>query len=407
MTGTQLIEKLGEWEGYRLVKTELLKEQGREWVRVELTPRRKWGLCNACGSRCERVHDMTQRTVMDLPILGKTCLVVLPRRRFVCPVCRKARLERLSWLAPWSRFTNRLCASVALLCQVMSVKHAAQHYAMDWKSAKGIDKRALEKQLGAPDLKGLRVVAMDEFAIRKGQRYATIFVEPMRKQVLWVCKGNSKEAIRPFFEMLGEEGRHNLEAVVMDMNGAFESEVRAQCPNVRIVYDHYHVIAKYSHEVINRVRLEEMERLRKDKPGREVVRASRWLLLRNPSNVRGNERIRLNELLAANRRLALVHILREDLSQLWRYKSQAAAIRFWKQWRRRAMRSRMKPLKRFIRRLDPYVDGIIAHCKYPFHTSLLEGINNKIKVIKRTAYGFRDYDYFFLKIRQAFPAFGR
>jgi len=172
----------------------------------------------------------------------------------------------------------------------------------------------------------------------------------------------------------------------------------------RIVYDLFHVVAKYGREVIDRVRVDQANRLRADPKARRVVKSCRWLLLRNKENVtRTEDRIRLRELLAANRPLLTVYLLKDDLKHLWDYRYPKAARRFWKQWYSRAIRSRIEPLKRFALKLKPYLDGIIAHCRWPLHTSVIEGINNKIKVIKRMAYGFRDDEYFFLRIRAAFP----
>lgn len=134
-----------------------------------------------------------------------------------------------------------------------------------------------------------------------------------------------------------------------------------------------------------------------------VVKEPRWLLLRNRENVSPADRVRLDELLAANRKLLKVYILKDDLKHLWDYHYAGAAERFWKEWYRRAIYSRLEPLKKFARSLKKYIPGILSHCRWPLHTSVLEGINNKIKVIKRMAYGFRDDEYFFLKVRQASP----
>jgi len=118
---------------------------------------------------------------------------------------------------------------------------------------------------------------------------------------------------------------------------------------------------------------------------------------------REHDRVRLTELLAANKALLTVYVLKDDLKALWGYRHAGYAKRFWEDWRRRAMASRIEPLKTFARRLAPYLEGILAHCRWPLGTNLIEGINNTIKVIKRMAYGFRDDYYFFLKIRAAFP----
>ena len=190
----------------------------------------------------------------------------------------------------------------------------------------------------------------------------------------------------------------------MDMNTAHEMEVRLHCPQADVVYDLFHVVAKYGREVIDRVRVDEANRLRRDKPARRVIKGARWLLLRNRENLATrDDRVRLNELLDANRALMTVYVLKDDLKHLWSYRSEGWARRFWKQWYRRAIRSRVVPLKAFARKLIPYLPGILAHSRWRLHTSLLEGINNRIKVIKRVAYGYRDDDYFFLKIRAAFP----
>jgi len=163
------------------------------------------------------------------------------------------------------------------------------------------------------------------------------------------------------------------------------------------------VIAKYGREGIDRVRADEAKRLEKDSPARKVVKGSRWLLLRNAANLKPDQRVRLQELLAANRKPATVYVLKDDLKRLWDYRRLPWANNFWLEWCARALRSRIEPLKKFARQLRKKIDGVLAHCVYPLHTSLLEGINNKIKVIKRMAYGYRDEAYFFLKIRAAFP----
>ena len=152
------------------------------------------------------------------------------------------------------------------------------------------------------------------------------------------------------------------------------------------------------------MRVDEANRLGQDKKARHVVKSARWLLLRNKRNITKREdRVKLRELLGANKALMTAYVLKDDLKELWDYRYPKAALRFWKQWHGHAIRSRIEPLQKFARKLKVYLNGIIGHCRWPLHTSLLEGINNKIKVIKRMAYGFRDDEYFFLKIRAAFP----
>jgi transposase len=341
--------------------------------------------------------------VRDLPIFEVAVELVVPRLRVLCPQCGP-KLEQLDWLEPYSRVTTRLAASVARMCKVMALTHVAGYYGLGWDTVKQIDARHLERELGPIDLTGVEVIAMDEFAIQKGHRYATVVVDPLRKRVLWVGRGRGREDVRPFFDLLGKEGCSRLKAVAMDMSAAYGEEVRARCPNAQIVYDLFHVVAKYGREVIDRVRVDQANELRHDRPARMLIKRSRWLLLKNRDNVtRAEDQVRLRELLAANKALMTVYVLRDDLKELWRYRHCGYAKAFWDGWYRRAMSSRIKPLKAFARRLKPFLAGILAHCRWPLGTNLIEGINNTIKVIKRMAYGYRDDRYFFLRIRAAFP----
>jgi len=360
--------------------------------------------CSGCGQACAQIHDVTRRCVRDLPILDADTYVWFDRYRIACPTCGP-KVADLPWLSRWAGVTIRLAESVVQLCRVLPVQHVAAWYGLDWDTVKALDKAALAARLLPVDLAGVEIIAMDEFALRKGHRYATVVVEPRRKRVLWVGKGRGREDVRPFFAQLGPDGCRRLRAVVMDMNPAYEEEVRAHCPQAEIVYDLFHVVAIYGREVIDRVRVDEANRLRHDRAARQVIKSARWLLLRNRENVRPEDRVTLRDLLAANRRLAAVYVLKDDLKHLWRYAYPGAARHFFDDWYQRAVRSRIEPLKTFARNLKVKLAGILAHCHYPFHTSLLEGINNKIKVLKRMAFGYRDDAYFFLKIMDAFPGF--
>lgn len=396
---------LGKWEGYEVLWVHrFARRKGPEHIQIKLAIREDYvGRCGGCGRHVAAVHETTLRLIRDLPIFNIRTQLVVPRRRLLCPRCGP-KLERLPWLAPWGRVTTRLAESVARMCEVMTIKDVAQYFELSWDRVKGIHKRWLHRKLEPVDLEGVELLAMDEFAIHKGHRYATVVVDLVRKRVLWVGRGRSRAAIRPFFELLGSDGCSHIRAVAMDMSAAYLEEVRQYCPQAQIVYDFFHVVARYGREVIDRVRVDEANRLRHDPKGRAVVKGSRWLLLRNRENItKRKDRIRLQELLRANKHLATVYILKDDLKHLWDYRYAGAALRFWKGWYNRAVRSRIAPLVKFARNLKVHLDAILSHCRWPLSTGLLEGINNRIKVIKRMAYGYRDEEYFFLKIRAAFP----
>lgn len=409
MAHEEITALLGGWEGFELVGVQ--REPGPQIVLQLRAVPTAVKRCSRCGEIVTEIHDMTERRIRDLPILDADTWLIVPRARLQCPRCGPT-VEAVPWLDRYQRMTTRLAEAIARLAQVLPIKHVAQWFGTGWETVKQIDQRALAVRLGPVDLSAVRVIAIDEFAVQRGHRYATVVVEPATKRVLWVGRGRGREDLRAFFTLLGPIGCARLDAVVADMSPAYTEEIRAQCPHAAIVYDLFHVVAKYGREVVDRVRVDETNRISRarghndpqTRARRRVIKGTRWLLLRNREHItRPEDRVRLRELLNANKALFLVYVLKDDLKQLWRYRYPAAARRFWEHWYRRAMASRLPALKTFARALAERIDGVISHCRYPLHTGLLEGINNKIKVIKRMAYGFRDDTYFFLKIRAAFP----
>jgi len=359
--------------------------------------------CSGCGDFVRRVHDWSEREIRDLPLFDADTVLLVSRARVACPKCGP-RLEAIDWLESYARVTKRLAESVARLCKVMPIKRVAEHYGLHWSTVKEIDKAHMKRELEPVKLGNVKMLLMDEFALHKGHRYATVVTDAETKRVLWVGKGRKREDLRPFFELLGKPRCKRIQAVGMDMWPAFEGEVRMHCPNAEIVYDQFHVLANFGKEVIDRVRVDEANRLKDDKAARELIKGARWNLLGNWENLPNREtKIRLNELLDANQSLMTVYVLKDALKALWGYIHKGWARKAWENWLEMAQSSGLKPLANFARKLGERIDGILSHCRWPLNTSVLEGMNNKIKVLKRIAYGYRDEAYFFLKIRAAFP----
>ena len=402
----QDIDLLGNWEGYRVRGIRVPVNQNRK-IRVELHPKHGWwGGCSRCGCTGCDYHDRTTRVVRDLPVFGQAVELRVLVRRVICPVCGPSR-ESIPWLDSYARVTRRLADTVCRMAEIMTIKDVAKTFLLAWHTVKNIHKRYLTHLLEPVDLNGVTQLLIDEFAIQKGHRYATVVVDAVRKRVLWVGRGRSRASIRPFFELLGDQ-RHNIKAVALDMSSAYINEIAEQCPHAQVIFDHFHVIARYGREVIDRVRVDAANRYRHDPIQRKLVKGSRWLLLRNPSNItRPEDRQQLDELLEINKELSLVYIMKEHLNHLWRFEDRITARAWWHQWYRMAINSNIDALIKFARNLSVHVEGLLAHTRYRLNTGVLEGMNNKIKVIKRVAFGFRDDEYFFLRIRHAFPGVRR
>jgi len=392
------------WEGFE--PAQHVQVDART-LRIRLQPRADHVPgCSCCGRRVTQVHDVHWRQVRERDLFSFRVWLEVPVRRLRCPDCGPIR-EQIPWLAGRRALTVAMVRWVEVLSTLLPVAHVARLLGLHWHTVKAIDHQRLRRELPAPDLSRVRRLVMDEFALHKGHRYATVVICADTQQVLWVGEGSSRAAVRPCFEWLGPTVCQQIEAVAMDMNTAFDLEVQRHCPNAAVVYDLFHVVAKFGREVIDRVRVDQANQLREDRPARQVIKRSRWLLLRNQDNLSETQASRLDELLAANTPLMTVYLLKTQLKELWYAPSQHEARRRWREWYRLAIDSGLKPLIRFANRLKSYLAGIIASARYRLNTSVLEGMNNRIKVIKRMAYGYRDSDYFFLKIKAAFPGKAR
>lgn len=396
---TDHIAYLPFWEGFFV--TDLKRSGGATWITLEPDPASAM-VCSGCGGHCWQVHETVWRTVRDEPMVGDPLWLRVPLRRLRCERCG-TRIERVAWLDRYARVTRRLAQFVATWCRKLPVAHVCKLTGLHWQTVRDIEREHLEEELAAlPPAQPTRLV-MDEFALFKGHRYATAVLDADTRRVLWVGEGRSREALRPFFVWLGAERCRAIEAVAMDMNTAFDLEVRMHCPNARVVYDLFHVIAKYGREVIDRVRVDVANKLRHDKPMRRVIKRARWLLLRNRENVPASQQAGLDELLAANQALMTAYVMKASLKELWLATTASQWRQAWRNWHRMAFESRIEPLQRFASKLKPYWRGILARVRWPMHTGQIEGINNRIKVIKRMAYGYRNSAFFFLKIKAAFP----
>jgi len=386
------------WEGFKPSDVKLDDES----IHIHLEPDSNYlPICSGCCQPQQAVHDSTIRRIREADCIGLRTTLILPIRRVSCRHCG-VRVEALPWLTRYARITQRLCHQVEALARLLPIKHVAELTHLHWDTIRQIDKQRLAREVTEPDWSRVKRLIMDEFAIHKGHRYATVIINADNQQVLWVCMGSRRVDVRAFFQHLGQHCEH-IEAVAMDMNAAFDLEVKLHCPRAEVVYDLFHVVAKYGREVIDRVRVERANELQHDKEARKLVKGSRWLLLKNRHNLKPEQAVSLDELLQANHPLSVVYILAEQLKSIWRADTVWAAFKRWREWQRQVEQSSLAQLNLFAKRLKPYLRGILAAAKYRLNTSGIEGMNNKIKVIKRMAYGYRDKDYFFMKIKAAFP----
>ena len=380
-------------KGYRYVRSHY--SGGR--VVFTMRPQSRSLTCPVCRGRDILHHGYTYRMWREVPIGPRPVFIQMGIPRIECRRCSAIRQVKVGFADERRTYTRGFERYALELSAHMTILDVARHLNVGWDLIKDIQKRFLHKRFGRPRLKDLRQIAVDEISIAKGHKYLTVVMDLDSGAVVFVGDGNGTEALTPFWRRL-KRSRARIEAVAMDMSKAYIRAVRDKLPTATIVFDHFHVIKlfndklqEFRRQLFNQVQ-SEMEK--------RVIKGTRWLLLKNPENLveERNEPQRLQKALELNQPLATVYYMKEDLRQLWAQKTRKRSARFLADWMARARASGIGMLVRFADTLQTHLDGILAYYDYPISTGPLEGTNNKIKTMKRQAYGFRDKEFFKLKI---------
>jgi len=279
----------------------------------------------------------------------------------------------------------------------MTIQDVAKHLAVSWKTIKEIVKRDLALRFKAPKLSDLKRIAIDEICIGKGHRYLTIVMDLATGAVVFVGDGKRSDALLPFWKRV-KRARASIQAVAIDMSPAYIKAVSENLPKARIVFDRFHIM-KLMNEKLSGLR----RVLHNELTGplqKKALKGTRWLLLKNPENLDSarNEHERLAEALRLNKPLATAYYLKDELRLFWQQADKASAAAFLADWIARAEISGVRMLIQFARTLRRHRWGLLSYYDYPISTGPLEGTNNKIKTMQRQAYGYRDREFFILKI---------
>ncbi len=319
-------------------------------------------------------------------------------RRVFCRNCGKVKRERLEFLADNPFYTKRFAYYVGRRCRQASVKEVAAELKLDWHTVKELDKQYMTAQLAKAGNPAPKVIGIDEIAIRKGHTYRIVVSDLLRSRPIWFggCD-RSQASMEQFFAALTENKHRGIRLAVMDMWKPFRNATQAQAPQAAILFDKFHV-TRHLNEVLDQLRKSDYARL--SGKGRRYIKGQKYTLLSRRVNLTLEGRRALKSLLAANQRLNTAYLLKESFGQLWSYEREAWARRFFENWRASLKWQRLKPYEKFAEMIERHWDRIAAYCKPENKVSLgfVEGLNNKIRVIHRRAYGLRDEEYLRLKI---------
>jgi transposase len=353
--------------------------------------------CPACGSHQVKPRGHVERRFRTVPIGNKTTIVTLPIPRVECPACGVVRQVEVSFADPRRTYTKAFERYALELSRSMTILDVARHLDVGWDLIKEIQKRDLSRRFAKPKIKHLKRIAIDEIAIAKAHRYLTVVMDLDSGAVVFVGDGKGADALKPFWKRL-RPSRAKIEAVAMDMSAAYRSAVSKHLPEAKIVFDHFHVVKLFNEKLSDLRRA--LYREATEVMHKEVLKGARWLLLKNPENLdaKKDEKKRLEEALALNKPLATAYYMKEDLRRFWEQPGKRFATSFLDGWIRRAEASGIKILQQMGKTLAGHRSGLLAYYDAMITSGPMEGTNNKIKTMKRQAYGFRDLEFFKLKI---------
>jgi transposase len=334
--------------------------------------------CSACGSPQVQSRGRVERRFRTVPIGCHATFVVLPVSRVQCQACGVVRQVKPPFADPRRSYTRSFERYALELGRRMTIRDVARHLGVSWDVIKDIQKRDLSRRFAKPKLEHLRHIAIDEIAIAKGHRYLTVVLDLDRGVVVFVGDGKGAKALKPFWKRL-HGSQATIEAVVMDISEAYREAGSTHLPEAKIVFDRFHVV-KLFNEKLTQLR-RDLHREATDTLHKEVLKGTRWLLLKAAENLdeTRNETRKWEEALALNKSLAVASYLKEDLRQFREQPGKRFATAFLNDWIKRAGASGIKRLQEMSKTLAWHRSGLLAYYDARITSGPMEGTNNKIK----------------------------
>ncbi|MCK4487146.1 MAG: ISL3 family transposase [Desulfobacterales bacterium] len=352
------------------------------WVK----PHKNGCLCPYCGRRGRIVRTMMPRMWRDLSVCGCCVLFWYCPREIQCPIHGRIQ-EDIPWAESYARITYRFEYAMLIYCQLMTQKAAAKILHIAGSTISDLLHRSITRIRDGHRIRGLKCIGIDEISYCKGHKYASIVYDLDRSCVVWVGQGKGRETIDIFFnEVLSEYQKNKIKWASCDMSETYIGAIEDHCPNATLVLDRFHVV-KALNKAVDEVRKEQWRNACADE--RKALKGLRWLLFKHSSNRSKKDSRILNALRKGNRRIHRAWVLSDEFERFWDYKVEWAAKRFLKRWMTTALKSRIEPIRKFVRTIKKHIGRILPYIGSRLTNAIGEGLNRIIKIVKNRASGFR------------------
>jgi len=385
--------------------TDILLETEKE-IRIKIEPyKRKRFICSGCG-KVHKIgqHGLEEAIAEDLPIFEKRVYLHIVKRRYKCPADKSTRVEEITWLKKWSRVTKRFAEQVNRLTAITTNQEAGWFLGLDDEAVYRIDKEMLEARYNAklvPPPAAINL-SIDEVSYKKYHRYLTNVVDTDERAVIWNDRGRKTEVLDRYYAGIGEDNCKGIESVALDGARTYIASTGKYAVNALIVYDKFHIMQKLNWAV-DMTRKQELRRARKENNNELVDLINcrqRFILLKNKGNLSESQAGYLKRLCEINEPIYKAMLLKESFLGVYDYEFPEEAQGYLENWIKDALSSAVETFRIIAESFRDKLQYIINRFRKKISSAISEGINNKIKRLKRMAYGYKDVDYFRLKIHQ-------
>jgi len=368
-----------------------LNERKRQLL-IFVKPYKNGCRCPKCDRRCKIKNQLRlYRTWRDLPVYGCQVELRFCPREILCPTHGRIQ-ENIPWADNYSRITYRFEFAMLVYCQIMTQKAAAMLLHIAPSTLSDMLHRAVTRVRQNHRIRNLKTIGVDEISYCKGHKYATIAYDLKKACVVWIGKGKGGETIDKFFnEVLSDYQKRHIRWASCDMSRAYITAIEEHCPNATLVLDRFHIV-KALNEAVDEVRKEQWRQAAADE--RKALKGLRWLLFRHSNTRKPKDTRILNSLSKGNRRIHRAWVLKDEFEHFWEYRATWAAERFLKRWTTTVLRSRLQPMRNFVKMIRKHSHRILPYVGSRLTNAIAEGINRIIKIVKNRASGFRHLQAF-------------
>jgi transposase len=399
-----------QYDGYEILDFKEYLGQRRIEIHLERREEKKWE-CGRCGAELSSERGRYRTRLETLPILGFRCFVLLWRYKGDCGGCKKARAERIGFIAPESpHLTSEYAWWIGRLCEIAAVSRAAELVEQDETTTWRVDFRRMQRMLAHYRIPEVRRISVDEVYARKKSRYQgesrnerffTVISDLDTHRVIWVSESRSKKALDQFFQLLGKAASEKITLVAVDQHEEYAASVREHCPKATLVWDRFHLMQNFE-EAVNETRKDLHEEQPRSSNLSRLTRGQyRFVFLKKEKRRTEEERVHINTVLRENTRFAKLELIKERMLSFFDQPDEASAKAVFEEIGEWIWQEHFKPLMKWYANLEMGWQTLKNYFTHRITSALSEGINNVIKALKRRAYGYRNMEYFRLKIMQS------